>query len=335
MPENSSYAGEFHRDTRYINDRIVSDLPPGSPPVLTPDGHYLWPVESGRYRLIGARACPWAHRAIITRRLLGLDSVISLGLAGPLHDSRSWTFDLDPHHKDPVLGIHFLRDAYLRRFPDYAQGITVPCLIDVTTGKVVTNNFQSITEDFSFQWRKFHHHNAPQLWPKDRCEEMRELMEWIYNTINNGVYRCGFAQSQHAYDTAYEQLWSALDVLEDRLSRQRFLMGSFLSEADIRLYCTLIRFDAVYHNHFKCNRNKISEMPHLWGYLKELFQIPAFGETTDFHQIKQHYYGVHSDINPTGIIPQGPDLSPLLQPHGREFLPDSAFPSEAGEPDRS
>jgi putative glutathione S-transferase len=303
----------FERDTRYITDRI------------TADGTSPWPVEAGRYRLVAARACPWANRAIIVRRLLGLEDAISMGLCGPTHDQDSWTFDLDPGGVDPVLGIPRLKDAYERRQPGYPRGITVPAMVDVPTGQVVTNDFAQITLDLSTQWTAYQREGAPDLYPESLRDEMDEVMQRVYTEVNNGVYRCGFAGTQEAYDAAYERLFAALDWLEERLSTQRFLMGERITEADVRLFTTLARFDAVYHGHFKCNRSKLTELPVLWAYARDLFQTPGFGDTTDFVQIKRHYYVVHHDINPTGIVPAGPDLRGWLTPHHREQLGGRPF----------
>ena len=277
-------------------------------------------MEPDRYRLIAARACPWANRAIIVRRLLGLEDVISMGLCGPTHDKDSWTFDLDPREVDPVLGIHRLQDAYFKRDPDYSRGITVPAMVDIPTGQVVTNDFPQITQDLFFEWRDHHRPDAPNLWPDECREEMEAVMERVFTEVNNGVYRCGFAGSQEAYDEAYDRLWTAMDWLEERLGDRRYLMGDAITEADIRLFTTLARFDAVYHGHFKCNRNKLVEMPNLWGYARDLFQTPGFGETIDFEQIKQHYYVVQSDVNPSGIVPKGPDHHGWLSPRPRGDL---------------
>ncbi|CEA09175.1 Glutathionyl-hydroquinone reductase YqjG [Arthrobacter saudimassiliensis] len=304
---------EYTRDTNYIETRI------------TRDGRDGYPVEAGRYRLIAARACPWANRTIIVRRLLGLEDAISLGTPGPTHDARSWTFDLDPDGKDPVLGIERLQEAFFKRVPGYPRGITVPAIVDVPSGAVVTNNFPQITLDFSTEWKDFHREGAPDLLPAEHMEEMEQVNKRIFTEINNGVYRCGFAGSQEAYDAAYDRLWTAMDWLEERLSKQRYLIGDTITEADVRLFTTLVRFDPVYHGHFKCNRNKLSEMPALWGYARDLFQTPGFGDTVDFEQIKAHYYIVHEDINPTGIVPKGPDLSGWLTPHGREPLGGRPF----------
>lgn len=305
---------EFTRDVRYISDRITRDA---RVPEYGPTDGETWPVEAGRYRLVAAKACPWATRTIIVRQLLGLEDVISLGTPGPTHDARSWTFDLDPDGLDPVLGIHFLRDAYDKRFPGYPRGITVPAIVEVESGKVVTNDFPWITHDFFFEWREYHREGAPDLWPAHQREEMEAVMKRIYTEVNNGVYRCGFAGSQESYDAAYDRLWTAMDWLEARLGESRYLMGDAITEADVRLFTTLARFDPVYHGHFKCNRQKLTELPNLWGYARDLYQQPAFGENTDFDQIKAHYYVVHSDINPSQIEPKGPDLAGWSTPHGR------------------
>jgi glutathionyl-hydroquinone reductase len=309
----TSTGGQFVRDQRYIETRI------------TADGRDGYPVEPGRYRLAVSRACPWANRAIIVRRLLGLQDVLSMAMAGPVHDDRSWTFDLDPGGRDPVLGIHFLKEAYLARFPGYERGITVPAIIDVPTGQVVTNDFNQITLDLSTEWRAFHRDGAPDLYPKEHRQEIDQVTKLVFADVNNGVYRCGFASSQEAYEVAYGRLFRRLDWLSARLEQQRYLAGDTITEADVRLFTTLARFDAVYHGHFKCNRQKLAEMPVLWAYARDLFQTPGFGDTIDFDHIKRHYYQVHRSINPTGIVPVGPSLSGWLSPHGREHLGGSPF----------
>lgn len=313
VADPSTSSGEFDRDTDYITTRI------------TADGRDGYPVEPGRYRLVVARACPWANRTIIVRRLLGLEDVLSIGFCGPTHDERSWIFDLDPGGVDPVLGIHYLRDAYNKRVPDYPKGVTVPAIVDIPTGEVVTNDFAQITLDFSTEWTAHHRDGAPQLYPEPLRSEIDEVAQRVYTEVNNGVYRCGFAGSQRAYEKAYDRLFTALDWLSERLADRRYLVGDTITEADVRLFTTLARFDPVYHGHFKTNRSKLSEMPVLWAYARDLFQTPGFGDTTDFVQIKQHYYIVHSDINPTGVVPKGPDLANWLTPHGREALGGRPF----------
>ncbi|MFB9165395.1 glutathione S-transferase family protein [Arthrobacter psychrochitiniphilus] len=304
---------QFTRDTNYIETRI------------TRDGADGYPVEAGRYRLVVSRACPWAHRSTIVRRLLGLEDAISIGVCGPTHDVRSWTFDLDEGGVDPVLGIARLQEAYFKRTPNYPRGITVPAMVDIPSGAVATNNFPQITLDFSTEWSEFHREGAPDLYPEALREEMEVVNKRVFTEINNGVYRCGFAGSQEAYEAAYSRLFTALDWLEERLATQRFLMGESITEADVRLFTTLVRFDAVYHGHFKCNRNKLTEMPVLWAYARDLFQTPGFGDTVNFEQIKAHYYIVHTDLNPTQIVPVGPDTSGWATAHGREALGGRPF----------
>lgn len=311
----------FERDMNYLPDRIRAGSAPADPLEGAYGAHLdapVWPVEPGRYRLVAAPACPWANRSIIVRKLLGLEDVISLGTPGPVHDARSWTFHLDPGGVDPVLGIERLQEAYFNRVPDYPRGITVPAIVEVATVQVVTNDFPWITHDLFFEWRAHHRPDAPDLWPDECRADMEAVMQRVFTEVNNGVYRCGFAGSQAAYDAAYDRLFGALDWLEERLTDRRYLMGDAITEADVRLFTTLARFDAVYHGHFKCNRNKLVEMPALWGYARDLFQTPGFGETIDFEQIKQHYYRVHTDINPTGIVPVGPDVTGWLIRHGRD-----------------
>jgi putative glutathione S-transferase len=305
--------GEFARDSNYIATRI------------TTDGRDGFPVEPGRYRLVVARACPWANRAIIVRRLLGLEPVLSMGVCGPTHDERSWTFDLDPGGRDPVLGIERLQEAYFARDPSYPRGITVPAMVDLPSGAVVTNDYPQITLDLSTQWQAYHRPGAPDLYPERHRDELEDVMQLVFTDVNNGVYQCGFAGSQRVYEEAYERLFARLDWLSDRLSTQRYLVGDTITEADVRLFTTLARFDPVYHGHFKCNRQKLTEMPVLWAYARDLFQTPGFGDTIDFAHIKRHYYVVHKDLNPTQIVPVGPELTNWLSHHGREALGGRPF----------
>jgi putative glutathione S-transferase len=305
--------GEYKRDLNYLPDRI------------TADGRDGWPVEPGRYRLVVARACPWANRAVIVRRLLGLEPVLSMGIAGPVHDERSWSFDLDPDGRDPVLGIERLQEAFFKRDPEYPRGITVPAFVDVPSGKVVTNDFAQMTLDMSTEWTAYHRSGAPELYPEKLRDEIDDVAQKVFTDVNNAVYQCGFATSQEAYEHSYTKLFSRLDWLSDRLADQRYLVGDTITEADVRLFTTLVRFDAVYHGHFKCNRHKLTELPVLWAYTRDLFQTPGFGDTTDFPQIKEHYYVVHKNVNPSGIVPLGPDVSGWLTAHHREELGGRPF----------
>lgn len=312
-------SGTFDRDTRYITDRIVADAPAGEP-TGEKVGEMTWPVEAGRYHLAAARACPWAHRTILVRELMGLQDAISLGLAGPTHDERSWTFDLDPGGKDPVLGIERLQEAYFNRVPDYPLGITVPAMVDIPTTAVVTNDFDQLSKDLATQWGEFAKPDAPELYPEDLREEIEKINERVYPDLNNGVYQAGFATSQSAYEDAYDRVFATLDWLEELLADRRYLVGDSITLADIRLYPTLVRFDPVYFGHFKCNRQTISSFPVLSAYLKDLWQTPGFGDTTNIDQIKEHYYVVHTNVNPTQIVPKGPDMSWLDEPSGRDHL---------------
>ncbi|WP_027759448.1 glutathione S-transferase C-terminal domain-containing protein [Streptomyces sp. AA1529] len=311
---NTEYGRKaFKRSRSHFADRI------------TADGRDGWPVEAGRYRLVVSRACPWASRALVSRRLLGLESALSLAVADPIQDDRSWRFTLDPGGRDPVLGIRFLHEAYDKRETGYPGGVSVPAVVDVPSGKLVTNDFQQLTLDLATEWRALHRPGAPDLYPRARREEIDEVAQGVYRDVNNGVYRAGFATTQQEYDAAYADVFRRLDLVSERLREQRYLVGDTLTEADIRLFTTLVRFDAVYHGHFKCNRNKLEQDPVLWAYVRDLYQTPGFGDTVDFDHIKRHYYVVHTGINPTSIVPAGPDLSGWLTPHHREQLGGRPF----------
>jgi putative glutathione S-transferase len=311
---NTEYGREkFRRSRSHFADRV------------TADGRDGWPVEAGRYRLVISRACPWASRAAISRRLLGLEDAISLAIADPIQDDRSWRFTLDPGGRDPVLGIVFLHEAYDRRESDYPGGVSVPALVDVPSGALVTNDYQQLTLDLATEWSSLHRPGAPDLYPKALRAEIDEVMEDVYRDVNNGVYRAGFATTQADYEEACAAVFSRLERLEERLEEQRYLVGDTITEADIRLFTTLVRFDPVYHGHFKCNRWKLAESPVLWAYARDLYQTPGFGDTVDFDHIKRHYYMVHTGINPTRVVPTGPDLSAWLTPHHRERLGGRPF----------
>ncbi|MET9499127.1 glutathione S-transferase C-terminal domain-containing protein [Streptomyces sp. NPDC006552] len=303
----------FKRSRSHFADRI------------TADGRDGWPVEAGRYRLVVSLACPWASRALVVRRLLGLEDALPLAVTDPIQDDRSWRFTLDPDGRDPVLGIRYLSEAYDAREKDYPGGVSVPAIVDVPSGQLVTNDYQQLTLDLSTEWTALHRQGAPDLYPEPLREEIDTVMEEVYQDLNNGVYRAGFATNQSEYAQAYEAVFRRLDALSERLAGQRYLVGDTLTEADVRLFTTLVRFDAVYHGHFKCNRNKLTEDPVLWAYARDLFQTPGFGDTVDFDHIKRHYYQVHTGINPTAIVPLGPDLSGWRTPHGRERLGGRPF----------
>ena len=300
--------GEWVRQANAFTDRV------------TADGSSGYPVESGRYHLIVSLACPWAHRSIIVRRLLGLDRHLSMAVVDPIRDERGWRFSLDPDGRDPVTGASFLSELYLTTDPSFQGRYTVPALWDRTTGRVVSNDYPSLTIDFETQWRELHAPGAPDLYPEDLRVDIDAVNAVVYTDVNNGVYRAGFATTQEAYEQAYDRLFAQLDWLSERLSGQRYLMGDRLTEADVRLFTTLVRFDAVYHGHFKCNRSKLTEMPVLWAYARDLFQHPGFAETVNFDHIKRHYYGTHQLINPTLVVPRGPDLTGWEHPAGRDSL---------------
>ncbi|MFD7131216.1 glutathione S-transferase family protein [Streptomyces sp. NPDC059894] len=316
----------FKRSKSHFADRI------------TADGRDGWPVEAGRYRLVVSRACPWASRAVISRRLLGLENALSMAIADPVQDDRSWRFTLDPGGRDPVLGIRYLAEAYDARETGYPGGVSVPAVVDVPSGKLVTNDYGWITLDLATEWTGLHRPGAPDLYPSRRRDEIDAVMAEMYEDVNNGVYRAGFAHEQGAYEEACAGVFRRLERLSSRLAGRRYLVGDTLTEADIRLFTTLVRFDAVYHGHFKCNRWKLTEDRVLWAYARDLFQTPGFGDTVDFDHIKRHYYQVHTGINPTRIVPLGPDLSGWLSPHHREELGGRPFgegtppgPVRAGE----
>ncbi|MFH8336789.1 glutathione S-transferase family protein [Streptomyces sp. AM6-12] len=303
----------FSRSRSHFRDRI------------TADGRDGWPVTAGRYRLVVSRACPWASRAVISRRLLGLEKALSMAVADPVQDDRSWRFTLDPDGRDPVLGIRYLAEAYDRRETGCPGGVSVPAVVDVASGKLVTNDYQQLTLDLATEWTDLHREGAPDLYPAARRDEIDTVMAEVYEDVNNGVYRAGFATHQKEYEEACAGVFRRLETIAERLAGQRYLVGDTLTEADIRLFTTLVRFDPVYHGHFKCNRWKLAEDPVLWAYARDLFQTPGFGDTVDFDHIKRHYYQVHTGINPTGIVPLGPDLASWLSPHHREELGGRPF----------
>ena len=283
---------------------------------VTADGSSGFAAEPGRYHLYISWACPWATRTAIVRRLKGLEDVVSLSAVDPVRDGRGWAFREGPGIDiDPVNGFTLLSQAYEITEPGYDGHVSVPVLWDRVTRRIVSNNFPDITLDLDTEFAEWADPTY-ELYPLALRPEIDALNDWIYTEINNGVYRSGFATSQTAYDEAVERVFLALDALEERLSGSRFLFGDRLTESDVRLWVTLVRFDCVYYSHFKTNLRRIVDYPNLWGYARELYQIPTFGESTYFDQIKRHYYVTHPHINPTRIVPAGPVID-WTSAHGR------------------
>jgi glutathionyl-hydroquinone reductase len=308
FPAETGADGAFVRQRYTIRDRISAD------------GSTGFPAEAGRYHLYVSLACPWAHRTLIVRRLLGLESIVSVGVVDPIRDERGWAFrEGTGHGPDTVNGFAFLSEAYLRTDSEYTGRYTVPCLWDRVAERLVSNNYPDITIDFETQFTAFHHVDAPELYPESLRPEIDRINDAVYQDVNNGVYRAGFATTQAAYEAAVDSLFARLDWLEERLSSQRFLAGDDLTEADVRLFTTLVRFDAVYYSHFKCNLRRLIDYPSLWAYARDLYQRPAFGGTTDFDHIKRHYYMTHDRLNPSRLVPKGPIVD-WHAPHARDRL---------------
>lgn len=282
---------------------------------VTADGSSGYPATSGRYHLCISWACPWAQRAAIVRKVKRLDDVVGMTVVDPIRDGRGWRFCKQP---DPVTGFRFLREAYLATDPSYDLSPTVPVLWDAEQRRIVSNNFHDITIMLSTEFETFAD-VAVDLYPQALRTEIDAINEVVYRDVNDGVYRCGFARSQEAYEAAFDALFARLDDLEELLRGRRFLVGDTLTEADIRLFTTLVRFDAVYYVHFKCNNRRLVDYPNLWAYARDLYQRPAFRETTNIEHIKRHYYLTHPHINPSGIVPKGPDAD-WDAPHRRDRL---------------
>jgi putative glutathione S-transferase len=268
--------------------------------------------EPGRYHLYVSLACPWASRTIIVRKLMGLEDVLPMTIVDPLRDERGWRFA--PDSPDPVNGFTYLSEAYRLTDPSFSARVTVPVLFDTATNRIVNNESSEIVRMLN-AWAP----DGPDLYPEDLRTAIDEVNERIYNTVNNGVYRAGFATTQTAYEEAFDELFATLDWLDDRLATNRYLLGDELTEADWRLFVTLVRFDAVYVGHFKCNRRRIADYEHLSGYLRDLYQEPGIADTVDFDHIKRHYYMTHPQLNPSRIVPKGPELD-LWAPHTRDAL---------------
>ena len=279
------------------------------------DGSTEFSPEAGRYHLYVSLACPWASRAVIYRKLKGLEDAIPMTVVDPVRDARGWRFfDDDP---DPVNGFEYLSEAYLKTDPDFSDRVTVPLLWDTKTGRAVNNESSEIIRMLNTEFDEFAANPELDLYPEELRAEIDEINERVYNSVNNGVYRAGFATTQEAYEGAFDELFETLDWLDVILAERRYLTGDQITEADWRLFVTLVRFDPVYVGHFKCNLRRIADYPNLSGYLRDLYQQPGIAETVDFDHIKRHYYMTHPQINPTGVVPKGPEMD-LDEPHGRE-----------------
>jgi putative glutathione S-transferase len=280
------------------------------------DGSTPYAPAAGRYHLYVSLACPWAHRTLIYRKLMGLEHAISLSVVEPLMATDGWTFgDAPGSVPDFVNHAKFLHEIYVKADPQYSGRVTVPVLWDRQRGTILSNESSEIIRMFGEEFGGVAESDVDYR-PTELRDEIDAVNEFVYPFINNGVYRCGFATTQEAYEEAYHQLFFALDAVEERLGRNRYLVGDRITEADWRLFTTLVRFDSVYVGHFKCNRNRIADLPNLSGYLRELYQLPGVRDTVNFAHIKEHYYRSHTTINPTGIVPMGPTLD-LDAPHGR------------------
>ena len=285
------------------------------------DGSGRYPAEPNRYHLYVSLACPWASRTVIVRALKGLEAAVSMTVADPIRDDKhGWAFrDVPGASRDPVNGFAYLREAYLATDPSYAARVTVPVLWDTRRKRIVSNSDDDIMRMFETEFDEFADHPELDLYPERLRDEIDALNAHLYDRVNNGVYLAGFATRQAVYERAAREVFAVLDELEERLAKRRYLFGASPVESDWRLFVTLVRFDAVYFGHFKCNLRRIVDYPNLYGYLRDLYQIPGIAQTVDFDHIKRHYYYTHDEINPTRIVPIGP-MQDLYAPHGREKL---------------
>jgi glutathionyl-hydroquinone reductase len=286
---------------------------------ITGDGSSGYLAEPGRYQLYASLACPWSQRALIVRSLLGLDRVIGLSLTDPVSGSRGWQFPDANGGRDPVTGARFLSELYLVTDPGYQGKCTLPVLWDTHTQRIVSNDIPQITITLETEFTGYHRPGSPDLYPAAQRREIDAIATLIYHAVNIGVYKAGLATAQAEYEEAFDALFATMDALDQRLARRRFLLGGQPCEADVRLFPTLARFDAVYYTLFKCNLRRLVDYQHLWGYARDLYQRPGFGDTTDFDQIKRHYYQTQSWVNPSRIVPKGPFVD-WLQPHGRDRI---------------
>ncbi len=304
---DESVAGRFVRQGDAFRDWVRAD---GSSP---------YAVESGRYHLYVSLACPWAHRTIIVRALKGLEDAIGMTVVDPIRDDLGWAFrDGDGDTTDPVNGFAYLAEAYRATDPAYHGRVTVPVLWDTQTKRIVSNSDDDIMRMFETEFDRLARHDVD-LYPREHHAEIEQLNELIYQTVNDGVYQAGFAATQAAYEPPAYRVFETLDLLDARLAERRYLFGRVPLETDWRLFVTLVRFDAVYFGHFKCNLRRIADYPNLSGYLRDLYQVRGVADTVNFDHIKRHYYGTHDEINPTRIVPIGP-LQNLAAPHHRNAL---------------
>ncbi len=311
FPDEQTESGEFKRQTDAFRRWVVDE------------GNADFPVESHRYHLYVSWACPWAHRTIIMRKLKGLEDIVGMTVVDPIRDEDGWRFGDGPGYtKDEVNGFHYLREAYLKTDPLYRGRVTVPVLWDTRTSQIVSNSDDDIMRMFNMAFNRLTGERTD-YYPVALQRDIDALNAGIYENVNDGVYQAGFATTQSAYERAARKLFTVLDELEDRLKNQRYVLGSQIVETDWRLFVTLIRFDAVYHGHFKCNIRRIQDYPNLFGYVKDLYQMKGIAETVNFDHIKRHYYVTHDDINPNRIVPIGPEQD-LTAPHGRESLTEKA-----------
>jgi putative glutathione S-transferase len=305
FPKETNESGAFVRQQSVFRQWVKAD---GSSPFA---------AESGRYHLYVSLACPWASRAVIFRGLKGLEDAIGLTVVDPVRDDRGWRFtDGDP---DPVNGFEYLAEAYALSDPGFDGRVTVPLLWDRQENTAVNNESSEVIRMLNSEFNDLATNPDLDLCPEDLRPEIDRINERVYNSINNGVYRCGFASTQGAYEEAFVELFEALDWADALLAERRYLTGDRITEADWRLFVTLVRFDAVYVGHFKCNQRRIADYDNLAGYLRELYQYPGIRETVDFDHIKRHYYVTHPGINPTQVVPMGPLLD-LDSPHGRDHI---------------
>ena len=306
--------GAFRRSTAGFRNWITADGSSG------PSGEGGFAAEAGRYHLYVSYACPWAHRALIFRKLKGLEELITVSAVHPDMLDDGWTFETDDDGAtgDTLYGLSYARDVYTKADPTVSGRVTVPILWDKQRETIVSNESSEIIRMFNSAFDGLTG-NTADYWPEDLREALEPVNDRIYNTLNNGVYKSGFASTQAAYDAAVVPLFETLDWLEERLMTRRYLMGDRLTEADWRLFTTLVRFDAVYHGHFKCNRARIVDFPNLWAYTRELYQVPGVAETVNMPHITRHYHYSHESVNPHRIVPIGPVLD-FAAPHGREVL---------------